>query len=135
MGNVADYLHSGGQGRHWRYDFRKVSISGSAIFSYALLLPFMLWLFLWWRQKKGNQINLAFTEIVCLYGYSLAIYIPVSVNRRFSSCVKWKNNINTFTFKIDFLDYSLGLASVDPGDRRSRSVRIGFGVGLVEPVK
>lgn len=23
MGNIADYLHSGGEGQHWRYDFRK----------------------------------------------------------------------------------------------------------------
>ena len=23
MGNVADYLHSGGEGQHWRYDFQK----------------------------------------------------------------------------------------------------------------
>lgn len=31
MGNIADYLHSGGEGQHWRYDFRK----GDKIFSYV----------------------------------------------------------------------------------------------------
>ena len=40
-----------------------------------------------------------------------------------------------FSFKIDFLDYSLGLASVDLGDCSSRPVRIGFGVGLVGSVE
>nr|SVE75360.1 EOG090X0CJ3 [Daphnia dolichocephala] len=79
MGNIADYLHSGGEGQHWRYDFRKVSISASTIFSYALLLPLVLWLLLWWRRKEGDQAPLGFIEIVSLYGYSLAIYIPISV--------------------------------------------------------
>nr|SVE73792.1 EOG090X0CJ3 [Daphnia atkinsoni] len=79
MGNIADYLHSGGEGQHWRYDFRKVSISASTIFSYALLLPLVLWLILWWRRKEGDQAPLGFIEIVSLYGYSLAIYIPISV--------------------------------------------------------
>nr|SVE74417.1 EOG090X0CJ3 [Daphnia barbata] len=79
MGNIADYLHSGGEGQHWRYDFRKVSISASTIFSYALLLPLVLWLLLWWRRKEGDQAPLGFVEIVSLYGYSLAIYIPISV--------------------------------------------------------
>nr|CAG4648856.1 EOG090X0CJ3 [Polyphemus pediculus] len=79
MGNIADYLHSGGEGQHWRYDFRKVSISATTIFSYALLLPMLLWVFLWWRNKQGEKVSLGLMEIVCLYGYSLAIYIPISV--------------------------------------------------------
>jgi len=81
MGNIADYLHSGGEGQHWRYDFRKVSISATSIFSYALLLPLLLWLFLWWRKNQGEQLSIGLIEIVCLYGYSLAIYIPISVNK------------------------------------------------------
>nr|CAG4648208.1 EOG090X0CJ3 [Moina brachiata]SVE93235.1 EOG090X0CJ3 [Moina brachiata] len=79
MGNISDYLQSGGEGQHWRYDFRKVSISATSIFIYALLVPFFLWGFLWWRKPEGSQSPLALTEIVSLYGYSLAIYIPISV--------------------------------------------------------
>ena len=79
MGNIADYLHSDGEGQHWRYDFRKVSISATSIFSYVLLLPLLLWLFLWWRKSQGEQLSIGLIEIVCLYGYSLAIYIPISV--------------------------------------------------------
>nr|CAG4642768.1 EOG090X0CJ3 [Evadne anonyx] len=79
MGNVADYLNSGGEGQHWRYDFRKVSISATSIFCYALLLPLLLWVFLWWRKSKGDQLTIGIIEIICLYGYSLAIYIPISV--------------------------------------------------------
>jgi len=67
MGNIADYMQSGGEGQHWRYDFRKgkliltlieiieidfnshlpiscaVSISATTIFCYALLVPLLLW--------------------------------------------------------------------------------------------
>jgi len=56
-----------------------VSISATSIFSYALLLPLLLWVFLWWRKTKGDQLSIGIIEIICLYGYSLAIYIPISV--------------------------------------------------------
>ena len=103
MGKIADYLQAGGEGQHWRYDFRKgnhwarckslqvwtdnnanivtvhvVSISASTIFSYALILPLLLWLLLWWR-KGSEEVSLTFVEIICLYGYSLAIYIPILI--------------------------------------------------------
>lgn len=79
MGNVADYMQFGGEGQHWRYDFRKVSISASTIFSYALLVPLGLWGFLWWRKGQDGKSVLGLMELVSLYGYSLAIYIPISV--------------------------------------------------------
>ena len=79
MGNVADYMHSGGEGQHWRYDFRKVSISASTIFCYALLVPSVLWGFLWWKKKQDEKPVLGLMELVSLYGYSLVIYIPISV--------------------------------------------------------
>nr|CAG4642004.1 EOG090X0CJ3 [Eurycercus lamellatus] len=86
MGNVADYMQSGGEGQHWRYDFRKVSISASTVFSYALLVPLILWAFLWWRRKQiqtqeedQQEAQLGLMEMISLYGYSLAIYIPISI--------------------------------------------------------
>nr|CAG4641166.1 EOG090X0CJ3 [Eulimnadia texana] len=79
MGNIADYIQSAGEGTRWRYDFQKVSLSATTIFCYATLLPLGLWVFVWWRRKLGEQLELGFVEIACLYGYSLAVYIPVSV--------------------------------------------------------
>lgn len=93
MANVADYLQSGGQTGRWRYDFRKVSISATAVFGYALLVPLLLWLLLlYWRRRHGQDVQLGFVEIVCLYGYSLAVYIPVSV-RSTTALAKpvWRN--------------------------------------------
>jgi len=81
-GNVADFLQkSVAQDDHkWHYDFHKVSMAATAVFSYASLLPAALYSFLWWAGGAGGHgVALSFLELLCLYGYSLAIYIPVSV--------------------------------------------------------
>lgn len=58
-----------------------VSIAATAIFSYAWLVPLGLWGFLLWRSRKTlNLVSYSFMEILCVYGYSLSIYIPVVVS-------------------------------------------------------
>ena len=49
------------------------------MFSYAGLVPASLYGFLWWSSSGLGTATLSFLELVCLYGYSLAIYIPVSL--------------------------------------------------------
>lgn len=57
-----------------------VTIAATAIFSYAWLVPLALWGFLLWRNNKiMNLVSYSFMEIVCVYGYSLSIYIPAVV--------------------------------------------------------
>ncbi|PWA30088.1 hypothetical protein CCH79_00009637, partial [Gambusia affinis] len=57
-----------------------VSIAATAIFSYAWLVPLGLWGLLLWRSNKIlNLVSYSFMEIVCVYGYSLAVYIPAVV--------------------------------------------------------
>ncbi|XP_045157461.2 protein YIPF1-like isoform X2 [Mercenaria mercenaria] len=75
-GNLANYLSSAGKDYHWRYDFHKVTFAATAIFSYWWLIPAMMYAFLWWRK---SQAGFTFLEILCVYGYSLAIYIPISI--------------------------------------------------------
>lgn len=77
-GNLANYFysHSTGSTHDWKYDFHKVTLASLAIFSYWWLMPTLLYGLLWWR---GNQAGFTFTEIICIYGYSLAIYIPISI--------------------------------------------------------
>ena len=48
------------------------------VFSYASLLPAGLYGFLWWAGQSSSA-TISFLELVCLYGYSLTIYIPVSL--------------------------------------------------------
>lgn len=80
-GNISNFLvHSGKP--HYKYtpEFRKVTIAATAIFSYAWLVPLALWGFLLWRNNKAmNLVTYSFMEIVCVYGYSLSIYVPAVV--------------------------------------------------------
>lgn len=54
-----------------------VTFAAAAIFGYWWVIPAMLWGMLWWR---GSQAGYTFMEMICVYGYSLAIYIPISVS-------------------------------------------------------
>ncbi|KAL8572527.1 hypothetical protein ACOMHN_019566 [Nucella lapillus] len=75
-GNLANYLQAAGTNYHWAYDFHKVTFAATAIFSYWWVVPFILFGLLWLR---GNPERYTFLELICLYGYSLAIYIPISL--------------------------------------------------------
>lgn len=58
-----------------------VTIAAVVIFLYAWLVPVCLWGFLTWRQGAERQIGgYSFLETMCVYGYSLFIYIPTSVS-------------------------------------------------------
>ncbi|KAM4721234.1 protein YIPF1 [Rhinophrynus dorsalis] len=80
-GNLSNFLlHQGKPQYHYVPEFRKVSIAASAIYAYAWLVPLALWGFLTWRHSKVmSMVSYSFLEIVCVYGYSLFIYIPTSV--------------------------------------------------------
>uniref|UniRef100_A0A4W5RD82 Protein YIPF n=1 Tax=Hucho hucho TaxID=62062 RepID=A0A4W5RD82_9TELE len=57
-----------------------VTIAAVVIFLYAWLVPLGVWGFLTWRQREERQQRgYSFLETVCVYGYSLFIYIPTSV--------------------------------------------------------
>ncbi|XP_041830951.1 protein YIPF2 [Melanotaenia boesemani] len=65
---------------HYRPQFHRVTIAAAVIFMYAWLVPIGLWGFLTWRQGSERQIGgYSFLETVCVYGYSLFIYIPTSI--------------------------------------------------------
>ncbi|XP_027708521.1 protein YIPF1 [Vombatus ursinus] len=80
-GNLSNFLiHLGDKTFHYVPEFRKVSIAATAIYAYAWLVPLSLWGFLLWRNSRVMSIvSYSFLEIVCVYGYSLFIYIPTAV--------------------------------------------------------
>lgn len=80
-GNISNFLvHLGQPQYHYMPEFRKVTIAATAIYSYAWLVPLALWGFLMWRNSKVmNIVSYSFLEIVCVYGYSLFIYIPAAI--------------------------------------------------------
>ncbi|XP_060939938.1 protein YIPF1 [Limanda limanda] len=80
-GNISNFLqHLGKPNYKYTPEFRKVTIAATAIFTYAWLVPLALWGFLLWRNNKiMNLVSYSFMEIICVYGYSLSIYIPAVV--------------------------------------------------------
>lgn len=80
-GNLSTFLSEMGDPTfHYRPQFHRVTIAAVVIFTYAWLVPIGLWGFLTWRQGAERQIGgYSFLETVCVYGYSLFIYIPTSV--------------------------------------------------------
>jgi len=84
-GNMADFLQKSFQATEdhpikWHYDFHKVSLSAMVVFSYASLLPAGLYGYMWWAGAgQVGSATISFVELLSLYGYSLTIYIPVSI--------------------------------------------------------
>ncbi|XP_056149283.1 protein YIPF1 isoform X2 [Lampris incognitus] len=80
-GNISNFLvHLGGPKFRYVPEFRKVTMAATAIYSYAWLVPLALWGLLLWRNNKVmSLVSYSFMEIVCVYGYSLSIYIPAVV--------------------------------------------------------
>lgn len=70
---------------HYSPQFHKVTVAGITIYCYAWLVPLALWGFLRWRKAVRERVGpYTFLETVCVYGYSLFVFIPtvVSVARR-----------------------------------------------------
>ncbi|XP_065594720.1 protein YIPF1 [Cyrtonyx montezumae] len=80
-GNLSNFfIHLGRPTYRYVPKFRKVSIAAATIYAYAWLVPLALWGFLMWRNGKVmNIVSYSFLEIVCVYGYSLFIYIPTAI--------------------------------------------------------
>ncbi|KAG1651507.1 Protein YIPF1 [Nymphon striatum] len=89
-GNIADYLRSEGMKKDiWRYDFHKVSFAATAIYTYAWFVPLAIWGLLWYRSSRTSY---SLMQIICVYGYSLSIYIPLSI--------LWLININWLQWSL-----------------------------------
>ena len=73
-GNFANYLSSGGgDDVVWAYDFNKVTLAAAVIYGYAVLLPLAInCTAMYFTDAVG------FIQLVCVYGYSLTIFIVAS---------------------------------------------------------
>ncbi|XP_013195607.2 protein YIPF2 [Amyelois transitella] len=86
-GNIASYLQNTNTTVHWRYDFHLVSYAATAIVCYVWVVPLALWAALKWSIPPAGQDEIesqqsptpTMMSLFCLYGYSLAIYIPVAI--------------------------------------------------------
>ncbi|CAO1434472.1 unnamed protein product [Diamesa hyperborea] len=87
-GNLANFFqHDHNSEFHWHYNFHLVSYASTCIILYNTLMPLGIWSVLKWSVTTAADIDLdiesapyipSLLSIICLYGYSLAVYIPVS---------------------------------------------------------
>jgi len=65
---------------HYSPQFHKVTVAGVTIYCYVWLVPLALWGFLRWRKGVRERMGpYTFLETVCVYGYSLFVFIPTVV--------------------------------------------------------
>ena len=69
-GNLAIWLNSSGA----RYDFNFIPFAAGLVYSVGLLIPFGLWLVC---RKFHPESKIV--DFVCLYGYSLTVFLPVTL--------------------------------------------------------
>lgn len=88
-GNVSRYLQQAGSSSatHWHYNFHLVSLAATVIIVYVCGVSAGLWAVFKWSLKAvdpnfetdTSSYTPSLLSLLCVYGYSLAIYIPVSV--------------------------------------------------------
>lgn len=69
-----------------------VTVASVTIYCYVWLVPLALWGFLRWRKRVRERVGpYTFLETVCVYGYSLFVFIPtvVSVARGWGRRAPW----------------------------------------------
>ncbi|KAJ8919380.1 hypothetical protein NQ315_016473 [Exocentrus adspersus] len=84
-GNISNYLQNANSQFHWKYNFHLVSYAATTICLYVTLIPFILWGLLRWSiqindvEGLDENVTPGALELICIYGYSLFIYIPISI--------------------------------------------------------
>lgn len=73
-GNFAAYLKHTSDDSDWFVDIKKVALSAVLWYGYATVAPLVLYLYLRWHGAAPFLSQLA-----CIYGYSLAIFVPTAV--------------------------------------------------------
>jgi hypothetical protein len=69
--HLSSWLASWMVGKNWAYDFESVVTAATLIYGFAFGAPALLWLLLRQFEPKVKLIT-----ILCLYGYSLCIFVP-----------------------------------------------------------
>ncbi|CAF0892062.1 unnamed protein product [Brachionus calyciflorus] len=123
-GNLVSFIQNFGKSYTWQTDFHKVTSSAFTIVLYSLVLPAILYVILRSRQARAE---LEFIEILCIYGYSLAIYVPVSL--------LWLINVPflqwTFVLIAIILSSSVLFVTFWPIFGQDQNRNVGLGIMLV----
>nr|CAB3267824.1 protein YIPF1 [Phallusia mammillata] len=75
-GNLTTLLtHYSDEKYHYTPQFERLSVAAIIVYSYTFVWPLLVRAILWWR-KTASGFSVA--DIMCIYGYSIFIFIPVS---------------------------------------------------------
>jgi len=69
-------LHLYRDQKGWEFHFHEVIVLGCALYAYTWVVPAVLSGLLWWR---GNNHRHSLLELLSVYGYSIGIFIPITV--------------------------------------------------------
>jgi len=53
----------------------QVTFGAAAVYGYITVIPILLWITFRWLA-----VSLGLVQIVCIYGYSLFVFIPIAVS-------------------------------------------------------
>ena len=76
--HISGFLNSWLAGTSWSYNFQSIVTASSLIYGFAAGVPAVIWLLL--RQYDAK---LCLVTSICVYGYSLFVYIPASASFHF----------------------------------------------------
>ncbi|RCN39727.1 hypothetical protein ANCCAN_14348 [Ancylostoma caninum] len=96
FGNIAQYIENEGASGNYGSDFRLVTSSATLVFLYVVLVPVIISAILWQRK---TELQYALSDLLCAYGYSLSIFVPVSI--------LWTLDVNWFRWALIFTAVSL----------------------------
>merc|ERR1712196_288871 len=75
-GNLASFFafHPTAENPVWKYNFNQLTLAGTVIYSYVTVLPLVFWLLLRYFDASKKLV-----DVLCIYGYSLSVFVPISV--------------------------------------------------------
>lgn len=113
IGTFVTFLSHKLHGKDWMYDINLVTWSAGLFYGYVTIVPFGLYLILKYFSAPAGIV-----QLLCLYGYSLFIFIPALVS---CSCILY--------LSLLFLQNSKDTNSLVPG---LHARKFWFGLSLLD---
>lgn len=84
IGTFVTYIAHKVQKKEWDYDINMMTWSAGLFYGYVSIVPLALYLIL-----KYFSVPSGFVHLLCLYGYSLFVFIPAMVRLKAASFFPW----------------------------------------------
>jgi len=100
--NLSSWLGHTGEAEPWQHDFTVLSFATSLVFGFAVAMPFVAWGVFSFLGVSTS--NISFVELACVYGYSIAAFIPACLLCSIpASWLEWLSVITFLSFSTVFL--------------------------------